>query len=327
MKKHILFLTKVTITIGLLAFVGQRIDWTQLADFFVRANRQYILAAFGLALLNLALLNLRWLHVIRCKPFARVRYRDLMDLSLIGIFFNTFVPGGIVGDVVRGHKAKQYDMNGKEAFGSVIVDRCLGLIGLITFSIAGLAMGWSELSGYQWVLPLFWLSFSGIAGYFLLVNPIVSRWLVTRLPVPYPLLKKILRLYKGAGSYPSSLHYWVAVCCSLLTAGLTVATMVCLSHALGCSITLVHMMWLVPTVGVLSTIPVSLNGWGIREAGYVFFLEQIGVPTTQALALSMSFGAIILMLGAVGGLWYGLGGLFPAPSGSLQSVDLSQSKA
>ena len=311
MKKQLLLLTKFAVTVGLLVHIGRRIEWTELIHLFTLADGIFILAAILFSVLNLLLSNLRWHSLIRCTPRSSVRFWELMDLSVVGLFFNTCLPGGIAGDLIRGHRAKQYELKSREAYGSVIVDRLLGLIGLITVAVFGFTMNWTDTTGFRWQFPLFCVNIVGVVSYFSLVNPTVSNWVLRRFNPKNDLIEKGLRLYKTVASYPSSGHYWVSLIATLLTGGLLVATMFCLSQAFGSAIPYGVLLWLVPTVGILSTIPISLNGWGIREAGYIFFLELVGVSTTHALALSMSFGALALLLGGLGGLWYGFSTLFP----------------
>ena len=322
MKKQALLLTKIIITIGLLVLISRRIEWSELIQLFALADGRFVLAAFMFSILNLLLSNLRWHSLIRCTPRSRVRFWELLDLSLVGLFFNTCVPGGIAGDVVRGHRAKKHELKAREAYGSVIVDRLLGFIGLISVSTLGYLLSWEKTSGFPWQLPLLCIYITGAAGYFILLSPGVSRRILSKIPTEHPVLEKAARFYGTVAAYPSSIHYWIALVATLLTGGLLVATMYCLSQALGSAIPYSILLWLVPTVGILSTIPISLNGWGIREAGYIFFLKLVGVSTTHALALSMSFGTLALLLGGLGGLWYGLSTLLPHIHNPVQPADM-----
>jgi uncharacterized membrane protein YbhN (UPF0104 family) len=49
-------------------------------------------------------------------------------------------------------------------------------------------------------------------------------------------------------------------------------------------------------------IPVSLNGLGIREGAFVFFLAQVGVPEAQALSLALLWLAVLIASSLIGGL-------------------------
>jgi len=74
-----------------------------------------------------------------------------------------------------------------------------------------------------------------------------------------------------------------------------------------------HFFVYVPLIVVLSMIPVSINGIGLRESGYVFFFTKVGVSAESAMAMSLVFLALTLVLGMVGGVVWVLRGRHPVP--------------
>jgi hypothetical protein len=56
----------------------------------------------------------------------------------------------------------------------------------------------------------------------------------------------------------------------------------------------------------ISMIPISLNGLGLREGAYVFFLQQAGVPIEVGMAFGLSWFLILFVSGLAGGIaWIG----------------------
>ncbi len=325
MKKNLLFLAKLFISLALLLLIVQKIDWRELRELVTRAETGLILAALAVSVLNLFVSNLRWYLLIQRRSGNRIGFWNLMDLSLVGLFFNTLVPGGIAGDFIRGHRARQYHLKGREAFASVIVDRLLGFLGLMVLSTAGAILCWSTASTFEWQKFLICLYIMGIVGAFVLISPLVSGWIHHYAPRSNALVSKSLKLYDAIAAYPRHREFWTAFVLSLITGGMLIGTIILLSMAFEIFVPPIYLIWLVPTVGILSTLPISLSGWGIREAGYVFFLEQIGIPTAQGLVLSVSFGGIVLFMGALGGIWYFSSTLFPKINNALAppGVELS----
>jgi hypothetical protein len=75
---------------------------------------------------------------------------------------------------------------------------------------------------------------------------------------------------------------------------------------MGIPMSAVESLLLVPPVILLSSLPVTLAGWGLREGGMIFALGLIGVPSDAAFALSVMYGLLSLVVGLVGGLvWLG----------------------
>ena len=75
-----------------------------------------------------------------------------------------------------------------------------------------------------------------------------------------------------------------------------------LGHALDLEIPWSYVFILYPLVGVFSALPVSLNGIGLREGGYLFLLSQLDVSSEKAIAFSLLWFVIVALDSLVGGL-------------------------
>ena len=85
---------------------------------------------------------------------------------------------------------------------------------------------------------------------------------------------------------------------------LMVAASFVLAQDLGLSVTFVDCLVLVPGVMLLAAAPISIAGWGVREAVMVAAMSLLGVPDDGSTSLSLVFGALIAGIGLVGGiLW------------------------
>jgi glycosyltransferase 2 family protein len=61
---------------------------------------------------------------------------------------------------------------------------------------------------------------------------------------------------------------------------------------------------LYPLVGTFAAIPISLNGIGLREGGYLFLLGLIGVSTEQGIAFGLLLFLIVVADSLIGGLLF-----------------------
>jgi uncharacterized membrane protein YbhN (UPF0104 family) len=125
---------KYAVAVVLLAFVVS-MNWTALNDLFSRPPHLECLAAVAAISVGCTSIQFyRWYLLVRALdfPFA---LRDAVRLGLVGLFYNSFLPGSIGGDVVkayfvmRGHPERK-----AAAFATVVADRLIGLFGLILFS-------------------------------------------------------------------------------------------------------------------------------------------------------------------------------------------------
>jgi uncharacterized membrane protein YbhN (UPF0104 family) len=83
---------------------------------------------------------------------------------------------------------------------------------------------------------------------------------------------------------------------------LQLSLQVLLAYALNLPVPLWYLMLFIPLVHILSALPLSFAGLGVRESGYVTFLALIGVGKDQALAFGLLWSALVLGSGLVGGL-------------------------
>ena len=78
------------------------------------------------------------------------------------------------------------------------------------------------------------------------------------------------------------------------------------SQALGLGLSVFDFILFVPVIGLVSMFPLSVNGIGIREAGYIFLLSRVDRGSSEALSLSLMIYAIGVAVSLIGGALFGL---------------------
>jgi hypothetical protein len=63
-----------------------------------------------------------------------------------------------------------------------------------------------------------------------------------------------------------------------------------------------QVLFLVPPVVLIATIPVSIAGWGVRESAMVLAFSYAGLVESDGLIISIIFGAMTFVVGAIGGI-------------------------
>jgi uncharacterized membrane protein YbhN (UPF0104 family) len=87
-------------------------------------------------------------------------------------------------------------------------------------------------------------------------------------------------------------------------------------QALNAPVPLGYYFILVPMVSLLTLLPISVNGMGVREGGTALFLAPLGIGEGTALSLALLWFAVGAAASLLGGLVY-LFGHFPKPVPSL----------
>lgn len=261
------------------------------------------LIAFFLACVGLQIFinNYRWLTLMRAQGLDTTVARSL-PLSLIGMFFNFAMPGGVGGDVIKGYYLIQDHPKQKVAGAiSIFMDRMIGFFVMIATAFVALFLNWPEVSASPelkslaigvMLLFLAFLVFFGLS--------------FTRLKLPFeklPAGAKIKTVYETLHSYratPGALAQAMAL--SLFSQLLLIGFVIVVGNALGLQneISLPIYFFLVPLGTVAQAIPVSPAGIGIGQAALFFLFKlhlhhdsPIGpVAVTATQACSFAWGLL-----------------------------------
>ena len=188
---------------------------------------------------------------------------------------------------------------------SVLLDRLSGFIGLVIVALSALFFGFKLVNEPSVLMIL--LLFAGILIAVLLVifNNGIYRW-----------LNRLLHAKKGIFDVIRKLHAEVyffrskpAVVCLnifysiIIQAGASVSSYFIL-RSLKVNINMVYPLIFNPVITVITSLPISVGGLGLRDAATVFFDAKAGVSKDIALAQSILNFTIILVFGLIGGIIY-----------------------
>ncbi|MDE3038639.1 MAG: flippase-like domain-containing protein, partial [Pseudomonadota bacterium] len=184
------------------------------------------------------------------------------------------------------------------AIHSVIIDRLAALAGLVALSAATLPWLAADLH-FQALPAALSLAALVLAGLLLLLK--AEAWLArfNDLHAVRALLyfaANVRLLFKDA---PATL---ASAAISLATQFASCVAAWLLAASLGAHPTLLQCTTLVPPVMLAAMLPVSIGGWGVREAGMVAMLSLAGVPPETALLVSIQLGLLVALAASPGGL-------------------------
>ncbi len=289
MKKIGLIALKLTVTVSLLGYLFSRIDLASVAHIVSGASWPWIVAGLGLYLLLQGLCAWRWLLLARVLNLDGTWSR-FVRYYYVGMFFNLFLPTGVGGDVYRCYYVARSAADWRRAIVSVLADRGVGFGTMCLIAgVATLAFGRVHLPSWMgWALG------GGVLGVLVLVGVgLAARGPFASVRTAVPLVTEFFRR-------PGLLA--VVAGLSLLLQLLVVVVNIFNGVALGLDVPVVFYFILIPLVAVATMIPVSLNGLGVREGAFVFFLSQVGVPQDQALSLALLWLGILIVSSLIGGL-------------------------
>ena len=295
-------LLKILLSLTLLVLLLWKVGWRETWETLRQSDFRYLLAAWGLYLFSMVLRAYRW-QVLLLIQEMRAPLTKLVSLYFIGTFFNTVLPTGIGGDVVRMYELSKHSSQATESVSTVLVDRLCGFV--VLFVMASLALPF----GYRLIPPavsaiILSITVLTLLGIWMALNDTVWRWLQG-----LPLLSWVLEK-RGVQEFRVSIQAYRtraisrALLASLAFNVLLMVLNYLVALGLGLRISPWYFLIFVPIISFLLALPVSFSGLGVREGGYVVLFAQAGVPSSLALALSLSVYAINVVTGLVGGLLY-----------------------
>ena len=286
----------------LVSLLVWRIDWWQVVTAFAQLEVTYWLLALGLYVLAQGVSALRW-QILAGTLGLGGRWRDYLGYYFVGMFFNLVLPTSVGGDVVRawylGRQEGPMPPTGRRtaAILSVLSDRINGFAVLILVAcVAALCCPTPLPSWITWTVA--GMGAACVLG--LAALPILP-WF-RKVVSDHPRLTHVL---DGAALCLHDRRGLVVVTIlSLLVqvAGVVLAWLV--GAGLGLKVPPLYYGVLVPLVSLLTLLPISLNGMGLREGGTVLLLAPLGVNSASAVTLSLLIFAVYTVASLAGGLFY-----------------------
>ena len=291
-RRRLFIALRVAVTVGALAWTLSRVSLHDLGAAAARMPPATVLLAVLLAIGTLTIAALRSRLLLYAYGAPRpLTFLSLCRLHWAGIFYNTFLPGNVAGDLMRAHAMREAFQGAAGSWATVAIERVFGLAGL--FSLAACVVAFHPVPGIANLPALAAVALVVAAA--AAAAPVLGRRL-SFLPG---------RLGKLAASLPTVVHpamLPIALLLSLCTQAMVALTGYVLVRALHPSAQLADMLVLVPFASVAAYFPASIAGLGVREAALVALLGAVGVSRPDATAVSFAYLATQLVVAAVGGL-------------------------
>lgn len=298
MRPALFLIIRILMSAGLLYLSLRNIQfdalWARLNNF----DFGWFAFAILMTLFQITLSAIRWREVTqRCDaPLDDLR---AIKFNMIGTFFNQTLPSSIGGDAMRlwllGRLA-----GWREATYSVLVDRAVGLIALAVIIVGSLPWSYPLITNPDGQVALFLIGSAALAASlgFLLIGALSWPWLKGWWPLRHvhacgEIANKVLFNLKSGPM--------VAVL-SLAIHVLAVVIAWCCAMAIHASVSFWQTFLLIPPIMLITMLPISIAGWGVREASMTIAFGYAGLMTSEGTVVSILFGIVYFIVGAIGGL-------------------------
>jgi uncharacterized protein (TIRG00374 family) len=325
--KNILFtVLRIVISAGILVFLfkTQFRNFSEIANFFrtSQVNILFVVISLIMYWIGIALLVLRWQVMLKTQKI-HATFGFLFGSYLVGYFFNNFLPTSIGGDVYRIYDtSKLKNSSGMKAASIVLMERTTGIVSSIIYLFFALAIGFVKTSHVEIKVGR-WDVSNHLLIVLIVVFFIISIVLTLIMLFPDTFrLNKLFRKLKFLHRWEGKLKQVYDTFKSFRKHKIILLTTIVLSLVLQFAFTLnyffagagfgisklsiISYIFVVQFCGILSMIPISIGGIGVREGTFVVLVGALGGEKNIAAIVSIAILIMILIPGVIGGIIYAL---------------------
>ena len=298
MNKKIAVLLKVIVSLGLITFLINQVDFKGIVNILKNVDITMIVYALILLTIQVFIATTRWQFVLKCQKIM-LDYKNTLQILWSGLFFNQAMPSSVGGDVIRGYYLKKQGISLGRATLGVLMDRLFGMVGLVFLVLASLPLLFELVDDS--------IARSGVLFIALGISlALLFIFFTDKLPGNFSHLKVIRGFYSlsqvGRRCIVDHYNGLIILVISILIHLISVISVMIMAAGLGINVEWSGFLLIIPLVTLMMVVPISIAGWGVREGVMVVGFGYLGVAPEAALALSILYGLLMLVVALPGGV-------------------------
>jgi glycosyltransferase 2 family protein len=300
-KLSIKFILKLILSLFLLSISLKLVNFSTLKLLFAELNFYYLVLSFFIIYAGILISSIKWKMLIGMLGIDLTVYKAF-SAYCSGMFFNSFFPTTIGGDIVRAKLVHNTERPFDKNLVSIIFERYLGMIALAFFLFAGSITG--LFTGYSLIVVL-----PGIAvSVAILATSVIFFLLRKHIAINnkffnYRFTKPLIKYYEAFVVYRQFSKVTLkALIMSFAFQILSILYIFTVIKAFNENVPIVYLFIMVPLITIISALPLSVNGIGLREVSYIYFFESIGFSAAFGIAVSFLVFTSLLVINSMGGI-------------------------
>lgn len=334
MKGRILTAAKVVLSLGLLGWLLAHAGLRTIGGVIAGADRRWLIAGIALGFVATFIQTTQWHSLLGTLGMRRSRLRCLR-LVYVGYAFTAVLPSAVGGDVVRAALVAEKPSERVDGAASVVLQRVCNFPGMMTLLAVGFVLTVNEADASRVRLAGILGFGCGFAILVVAMSPLLGWISRRRLLQRHGLARATAKLFSQLDAFRGRRRELLAASGRGTTFwSISVLSQWCFMHAVGIPAGIGLAAIVVTTVNLMTLLPISINGYGVREGGYTAFLAVGSLASpAQALATSFCVAAQTLLWGLVGIFaWLTMPGrpsraASPAPAPAMNLVGVDRSSA
>ena len=294
---------KLVLSAGLLVYLLRSVDLSEVFRHVIEGNHLYFGVAVVVYVIVVLLSTVRWKVLLDALGSAP-SFWTLCQSYMVATFFNNFLPSNVGGDVVRVRDAAKSAGSHTASLIVAVVDRVVGFVALYVIASTAFLFGGPMVRGLAGarVIRLGLTAIFVVLGAIFLrsgmVTAITERIGLRRFPWIWDKFESVQGAVNSFRARKTALIEAFLLSLMLQFLGVTYFYMV--ARALRIDLQFGASLLMVPLCTLIQAIPISFNGWGLREGVYVVYFHQVGLPRESALAFSIVAAALVVLLSISG---------------------------
>lgn len=298
------FALRLGCTLLLLTFLFKSFSWSSVLQKLQHLDDGLVVVAVIIGLIGVILSSYQWQSLLHGEGI-RIDLRRLINLYLIGIAFNHFLPTGMGGDVIKAYSVGKEGRNPGGSVSAVIMSRVTGFAGMLLVSVPALII-WHHTFAL-WILIMFMFACLGMCAAL-----ICTYMAVTLLPKcikgKWTHYRFVISLLEIGTTLHKSLKHPRALCAATVY-GILFHISAALNYYAFAMLLHVHVPFpfylvAIPFVSLISFVPTTINGYGLREKAFISIFSTMHVDTATAMTLVLLVDAQGIFFALIGGLTY-----------------------
>ena len=286
--RYLLPLGKALLSLAVLIYLACSIDRAATIEVIRSARGWFLIVALAQMALIPVLGGVRWQLVLKLLGYA-MSLPSLTRLFWLGMAFNQFLPSAVGGDAIRVVLACRDGLTATTSTVSVAIERgmmMLSLVLMVVLTIWYAPAGTLDPSLIVLAAVLLALGLTGLAAL-----P-AARWLLARSPqvrvvrFGVQMVDGLRHVTFSSGAVP------LILLCLITNVNLALSAW-WLALGFDLTLSLSQLLAVMSMVTLAVIIPVSIGGWGVREAAMVTLLGRLAVPADAAFLFSVAFGLAV----------------------------------
>lgn len=295
---------KVAVTAALLVLLFWRIDFRAIINILDALTLGNWLLNFFWLLCATLIAATKWKLLLPDQRFS-----SLLKLTFIGQYYAMLLPGQVAAEAVKAYRLGKGRPNAEKIAASVMIDRITGFLGLLAVAVIGLALNSTGVRQ-----QIFTVVILAIAALLALLFTFHLPWWAR---ITAAMGNRGPRAARISGQLHRFLIAWKTYAQSPLLILTSVLLGACfqlvaiwinyqIGRELGLQVAISDWCWVFAVVSIVTALPFTLGGLGLRESSFVGSLALIGIAPEKAMGLSFAVFSILLAGAAIGGVldWY-----------------------